>query len=103
MAAHNDGPTMEDVLDYTQAVEAMYGLPIIIQLRPSEKGCKGRWTVVAVAYVEGPEGTREMLLEKMVTYPSSSFKTFPGACLNAAMSLEQQLQGYYWLQQMQGV
>jgi len=89
--------TMTDALDYVEAVQAMYSLNIIVELRPGVMGTTGKWQVTAKAYNAPQTPVDQPLLTEMVTYPSSNHKTFAGALLGSVMRLEQHLQAYHWL------
>lgn len=92
--------TMEDVLDYTDAVQVMYNVRIVLELSVGVMGTTGKWRVTAKAFECPSEPLQESVLSEGVNYPSHSFKTFPGAAMNAVMKLEQHLQAWYYLRQM---
>lgn len=92
--------TMEDVLDYADAVQVMYSVKIVLELTVGVMGSSGKWRVTAKAFERPVEGDMVEILSSGLNYPSNSFKTFPGAALNAVFTLESHLQAYYWLQRM---
>lgn len=94
------GISPSDVIDYTQAVQTMYNVTVVVELKVSSPGTLGKWTIVAKSYEKRGENQDAIVIGSLTTYPSRHHKTLPGAILGAVMRLEQQLQGYYWLTSM---
>lgn len=91
--------SMEDVLDYTDAVQVMYDVYIVLELTVGVMGSTGKWRVTAKAHERLGEGQLREVSSSGRNYPSNDFRTFSGAALNAVMTLEQHLQAWYWLKQ----
>lgn len=92
--------SMEDVLDYTDAVQVMYDVNIVLELTVGVMGSTGKWRVTAKGYERLAEGQQKEISSSGRNYPSNDFRTFAGAALNAVMTLEQHLQAWYWLKNM---
>lgn len=92
--------SMEDVLDYVDAVQVMYDVYIVLELTVGVMGSTGKWRVTAKAFERLGEGQQREISSSGRNYPSNDFRTFAGAALNAAMILEQHLQAWHWLKQM---
>lgn len=97
MKLEGQGPTMEDVAAYVQALESLYPVVIIAELQANSDPRRPHFTVQAKAYTKPLEGLPVHVSQRAVSYPSVSHKTFPGALLGAVMDLEQQLQGWAYL------
>ena len=89
-----------DSVAYAQAVEAMYGVIIVLKLQPAGKMSHAAWRVYAVAYLEGDEVPTNGALQTGVSYPSRHYKTFGGAALRALYDLEEALRAYFTLKEM---
>lgn len=89
-----------DSVAYAQAMEAMYGVVVVLKLQPAGKASHYSWRVYAVAYLEGDAIPENGALQRGVSYPSMHHKTFGGAALRALSDLEEALRAYWTLKGM---
>lgn len=89
-----------DAIGYAQAIEAMYGVIVVLRLQPAGKLSHCAWRVYAVAYLEGDAIPTNGALQTGVSYPSRHHKTFGGASLRALGDLEEALRAFWALKGM---
>lgn len=79
--------TMDDVLHYQQELETETLTHVVLWLWPYYDGRRWQFRVEARAFLKGEEVTTTPLASAGATYPTRNSPTFPGACLNALMTL----------------
>lgn len=89
-----------DCVDHALAVEAMYGVQVIVELQPVKEGKRYKWRCIAKARRTDGDVEQELVAPRACLYPSPEHGSMPGAMFNAVMQLEQALQAQWALQQL---
>lgn len=100
MPLTNDENATRDAIAYAQAVEAMYGVSIVLRLQPAGAMDAAQWRVSARAYLPDTEIPYNGAIQRAVSYPSRHHKTFAGASLRALMDLEEACRAHFTLHNM---
>ena len=89
-----------DALDYQMALEDVYGVVVIVELRPAKVRMHYGWAIEAKAYQMTPDAPRRLLSFASCIYPTVDHKTFQGAIMGALFGLEDRLRAYTTLRMM---
>lgn len=90
----------KDAQDYCRALEEMYDVMVVLELRPSPSRVRGHWAVVATAYHREDGTLASPFRGEEARYPGANHATFGGAMLWAAHKLEMRLQAACALKQL---
>jgi hypothetical protein len=90
----------KDGHDFARAIEEMYDVMVVVELRPSPSRVKGHWLVCATAFQARDTATFPVFRGEEARYPGPNHSTFGGALLWALQKLEMRLQAATALKQL---
>lgn len=89
-----------DGQDFARAVEELYDVMVVIELRPSPSRVQAHWSVIATAYHRDDQTVAARFRGEECRYPGPNHATFGGAMLWALQKLEMRLQAATALKQL---